>query len=88
MSHIVQIQAEVRKQIEVAEFASKDVVARLQAQVDELRKQLPGQSGAKKKAPAKKAAAKKTAGAKKSPAKKTAAAKKKAPAKKAAAKKA
>lgn len=85
-----QVQSEVRKQLSVAEFVTKDVVARLQSQIDELRSQLPGQAGrrapagAKKKTgPAKKAAAKKKA----APAKKAAAKKKAAPAKKAAPKK-
>ena len=89
---VEQVQAEVRRQLSVAEYVTKDVVARLQAQIDDLRSQLPGQSRpkAKAKATAKKArkAAKKAAPTKKkSPAKK-AATKKKAPAKKAAAKKA
>jgi len=76
----------VRKQVAVAEFATKDVVTRLQAQIDELRQQLPG-PGKPKKAGANKAAAKKKAAPKKAAAKKSASAKK-APAKKAAAKKA
>ena len=82
-----QVQAEVRKQLSVAEFVTKDVVARLQAQIDELRSQLPGPAGRKGKGKKAKKAAKKAAKAakKKAPAKKTAA-KKKAPAKKAAAK--
>ncbi|MEY2460486.1 MAG: hypothetical protein QOG30_2316 [Acidimicrobiaceae bacterium] len=86
-----QVQAEVRKQLSVAEFVTKDVVTRLQSQIDDLRSQLPGPAGrkgrkVKKTKAAKKAApAKKKAPAKKAVAKKTAA-KKKAPAKKAAAK--
>ncbi len=94
---VTQIQTEVRKQLSVAEFVSKDVVARLQSQIDELRAQLPGPVGrrgapqpAAKKATAKKAPAKKTtakkATATKASAKKTTA--KKSTAKKAAAKKA
>jgi polyhydroxyalkanoate synthesis regulator phasin len=79
-----QVRTEVQKQLSVAEFVTKDVVARLQGQIDELRAQLPGGRPAKK-APAKKAAAKKGP-AKKGPAKK-APAKKKAAAKKAPAKK-
>jgi heparin binding hemagglutinin HbhA len=78
-----QIRAEIQKQVALAESRSRDVVAMLQAQIDELRAQLPLAAGgrpAKKKAAAKKAPAKKAA-AKKAPAKK-------APAKKAAAKKA
>src|SRR5436305_6549305 len=43
-----QVQSEVRKQLSVAEFVTKDAVARLQAQIDELRQQLPGQSRGKK----------------------------------------
>jgi heparin binding hemagglutinin HbhA len=74
-----QVRAEVARQVALAESRTKDVVATLQAQIDELRAQLPGGRPAKKKA-AKKAPAKKAA-AKKAPAKK-------APAKKAAAKKA
>ena len=46
-----QVQAEVRKQLAVAEFVTKDVVTRLQAQIDDLRSQLPGPAGR----PAKKA---------------------------------
>src|SRR3954464_7621725 len=72
---VEQVQAEVRKQVSVAEFVTKDAVARLQSQVDELRAQLPGPAGRR---PAKKAAAKKSP-AKKTPAKKAAA--KKSPAK-------
>jgi polyhydroxyalkanoate synthesis regulator phasin len=83
---VEQVQTEVRKQLSVAEFVTKDVVTRLQAQIDDLRRQLPGPAGtrgSKKSAVKKKAApAKKKAAAKKSPAKKKAA-----PAKKAAAKK-
>src|SRR5438105_15554419 len=37
---IDQVQTEVRKQLSVAEFVTKDVAARLQAQVDELRSQI------------------------------------------------
>src|SRR3954466_13153168 len=56
---VEQVQGEVRKQLSVAEFVTKDTVARLQAQIDELRKQLPGQSrGNKAKAPTAPAAAK------------------------------
>jgi polyhydroxyalkanoate synthesis regulator phasin len=81
---VEQVQAEVRKQLAVAEFVTKDVVTRLQSQIDELRSQLPGpvrmRTGSKK-------AAKKTAPAKKGPAKKKSPAKKRAPVKKAAAKK-
>jgi polyhydroxyalkanoate synthesis regulator phasin len=87
---VEQVQAEVRKQLSVAEFVTKDVVTRLQSQIDDLRSQLPGPAGrkAKKAKKANKAAkAAKKAPAKKAPAKKKAAAKK-APAKKAAAKKA
>src|SRR2546421_6557969 len=80
-----QVQAEVRKQLSVAEFVTKDVVARLQSQIDELRSQLPGPAGRQKSA-AKATSAKKAPAKKKPPAKK-ASAKKKAPAKKAAAKK-
>jgi cell division septum initiation protein DivIVA len=62
-----QVRAEVQKQLAVAEYVTKDVVTRMQAQIDELRAQLPGGKPAKKKpaakkqAPAKKAAAKKKA---------------------------
>jgi polyhydroxyalkanoate synthesis regulator phasin len=81
---VEQVQAEVRKQLAVAEYVTKDVVTRLQSQIDELRSQLPGpvrmRGGARK-------AAKKAAPAKKGPAKKKSPAKKRAPAKKAAAKK-
>jgi polyhydroxyalkanoate synthesis regulator phasin len=77
-----QIRKEVRNQLEVAEVVTKDVVARMQAQIDDLRSQLPGGRPAKKSG-AKKSAAKKTAVKKKAPAKKAAA--KKAPAKKKAA---
>ena len=86
---VEQIRKEVRNQMAVAEFVTKDVVNRLQAQVEELRSQLPGATRPtavnlawKKatKAPAKKAAAKKAA-AVKSTAKRVA---KKAPAKRAA----
>jgi polyhydroxyalkanoate synthesis regulator phasin len=80
---VEQVQTEVRKQISVAEFVTKDVVARLQSQIDDLRAQLPGPVGrsakkakAVKKAPAKKKAAAKKTAAKKAPAKKKAAAKK------------
>ena len=86
---VEQVQAEVRKQLSVAEFVTKDVVTRLQSQIDDLRSQLPGPAGRKgkkaKKAAKKAKAAQKAAAKKKAPAKK-AAAKKKAPAKKAAAK--
>ena len=87
---VEQVQAEVRKQLSVAEYVTKDVVARLQAQIDDLRSQLPGQSRpkVKKAATAAKAAKKKAAPAKKKSPTKKAAAKKKSPAKKAAAKKA
>jgi polyhydroxyalkanoate synthesis regulator phasin len=82
---VEQIRAEVRNQLDVAEVVTKDVVARLQAQIDEMRSQHSGPRPAKK-APATKAAAKKAppkkAPAKKKAAAKTAAAKKKAPAKK------
>jgi polyhydroxyalkanoate synthesis regulator phasin len=86
---VEQIRAEVRNQLDVAEVLTKDVVARLQAQVDEMRSQLGGPRPAKKapatkaaakKAPAKKAATKKKAAAKKSAAKRKAPAKKAAPA--------
>src|SRR5882762_5138463 len=40
-----QVQAEVRKQLSVAEYVTKDVVNRLQSQIDELRSQLPGPAG-------------------------------------------
>lgn len=80
-----QVQSEVRKQLSVAEFVTKDAVARLQSQIDELRAQLPGPMGRPAKS-AKKAPAKKTAAKKKAPAKKAAA--KKTRAKKTAAKKA
>jgi hypothetical protein len=78
---VEQIRAEVRRQVDAAETTRKDVVARMQSQIDELRRQMPGA----KKRPAKKAAAKKTAAKKTAGAKK--AAKKKSSAKKAAAKK-
>jgi len=92
------IRKEVRNQLAVAEVVTKDAAARLQAQIDDLRKQLPatGRSGrpakktakkttgAAKKATTNKSTAKK-ATAKKTPAKKTTA--KKATAKKATAKK-
>src|SRR4051794_41469200 len=55
---VEQVQSEVRKQLSVAEFVTKDTVARLQSQIDELRKQLPGSAGRGKKM---KAAAKKKA---------------------------
>ena len=51
-----QVRGEVQKQLAVAEYVTKDVVTRMQAQIDELRSQLPGGRPAKKKAPAKKAA--------------------------------
>src|SRR3954452_6576657 len=87
---VAQIRKEVRSQMALAEFVTKDVVNRLQAQIEELRAQLPGgkpvktaakttaatASKATKKAPAKKAAAKKATAAKR--------AVKKAPAKRAA----
>src|SRR4051812_6539511 len=47
---VEQIRAEVRNQLEVAESARKDVGARMQAQIDELR----GQGTGARKAPAKK----------------------------------
>lgn len=75
---VSQIRKEVRNQMAVAEFVTKDVVNRLQSQIEEIRSQLPGGR------PVKKAAATKAA-AKKAPAKKATA--KRAPAKKAAAKK-
>src|SRR3954447_519482 len=93
---VEQIQSEVRKQMSVAEFVTKDTVSRLQSQIDDLRKQLPGPMGGgtsqpaapkrAAKAPAAKAPAKKAPAKQKAAAKKAAA--KKAPAKKAAAKKA
>ena len=81
-----QIRTEVRNQLDIAEVVTKDVVARMQSQIDDLRSQLAGQRpGAKKKPAGKKASAKKSA-AKKKPAKKKptkkAASKKKAAAKK------
>jgi polyhydroxyalkanoate synthesis regulator phasin len=77
---VEQIRSEVRNQLEIAEVVTKDVVARMQTQIDDLRSQLAGQRpGGKKKPPEKKkAAAKKKAAKKKAPAKKKAAAKKKA----------
>src|SRR3954463_6278591 len=67
---VEQIQNEVRKQVSVAEFVTKDTVSRLQSQIDDLRKQLPGpMGGGQKKAPAKKAAAKAAPAKKKAPAK-------------------
>ena len=42
---VEQVQAEVRKQLSVAEFVTKDVVTRLQSQIDDLRSQLPGPAG-------------------------------------------
>jgi polyhydroxyalkanoate synthesis regulator phasin len=83
---VEQVQAEVRKQLSVAEFVTKDVVTRLQSQIDDLRSQLPGPAGRKGKKVKKAKAAKKAAPAKKKAPAKKAAAKKKAPAKKAAAK--
>jgi polyhydroxyalkanoate synthesis regulator phasin len=83
---VEQVQAEVRKQLAVAEFVTKDVAARLQSQIDELRAQLPGPGGRKGKKVKKAKAAKKAAPAKKKAPPKKAAAKKKAPAKKAVAK--
>jgi polyhydroxyalkanoate synthesis regulator phasin len=83
---VEQVQAEVRKQLSVAEFVTKDVVTRLQSQIDDLRSQLPGPVGRKGKKVKKAKAAKKAAPAKKKAPAKKAAAKKKAPAKKAAAK--
>jgi len=94
-----QVRAEVHKQVATAELVTKDVVSRLQAQVDELRSQLASgnrlgrrakksavtQKTTASKAAARKAPAKKAA-ATKAPAKKKAAVKR-APAKKAAAKK-
>lgn len=77
-----QISVEVHRQVDAAETARKDVAARMQSQIDELRRQLARAT----KRPAKKAPAKKKAGGKKkTAAKKTA--KKKAGAKKTAAKK-
>ena len=69
---VEQVAAEVRKQLAVAEFVTKDVVTRLQTQIDDLRSQLPGPVGrsAKKAKAVKKAPAKKKAAAKKAPAKK------------------
>jgi polyhydroxyalkanoate synthesis regulator phasin len=84
---VEQVQAEVRKQLSVAEFVTKDVVTRMQSQIDDLRSQLPGPAGRRGKKVKKAKAAKKAAPAKKkAPAKKAAAKKKAAPAKKAAAK--
>jgi polyhydroxyalkanoate synthesis regulator phasin len=83
-----QIRKEVRNQVALAEFVTKDVVQRLQSQVEELRAQLPGARPVKK-APVKKAAAKK-APAKKAAVKKAVARKavaRKAPAKRAPSKK-
>jgi hypothetical protein len=77
----------VRNQVALAEFVTKDVVQRLQSQVEELRAQLPGARPVKKaakKAPVRKAAAKK-APAKKAAVKKAVA--RKAPAKRAPSKK-
>src|SRR4051794_23342395 len=51
-----QIRLEVQRQMSVAEFVTKDVVTKLQAQIDDLRAQLPGARPAKK-APARKKAA-------------------------------
>jgi len=42
---VEQIQKEVRKQLSVAEFVTKDTVSRLQSQIDDLRAQLPGPIG-------------------------------------------
>src|SRR4051812_3494745 len=62
---VEQIRSEVRNQLEIAEMARKDVVARMQAQIDDLRRQGTGvQRAAAKKAPANKAAAKKPAATK------------------------
>jgi polyhydroxyalkanoate synthesis regulator phasin len=83
---VEQVTAEVRKQLSVAEFVTKDVVARLQSQIDDLRTQLPGPAGRKGKKVKKAKAAKKAAPAKKKAPAKKAPAKKKTPAKKAAAK--
>jgi polyhydroxyalkanoate synthesis regulator phasin len=83
---VEQVQAEVRKQLSMAEFVTKDVTARLQSQIDELRRQLPGPAGRRSaKTPAAKKASAKAAAPKKAAAKKGPA-KKKAPAKKAASK--
>jgi polyhydroxyalkanoate synthesis regulator phasin len=81
---VAQIRKEVRTQMSLAEFVTKDVVNRLQAQIEELRSQLPGAKPVQKAAKKTVTAAKKTA--KKAPTKKTVA--KKAPAAKRAAKKA
>src|SRR4051812_1807039 len=75
---VEQIRTEVRRQVESAELARKDAVARMQSQIDDLRRQLASVA----KRPSAKTAAPKKAGAKKAAAKKTA--RKKATAKKAA----
>lgn len=74
------LRSEIQKQLAVAEFVTRDAVARLQGQIDELRAQIPGARGRKK------PAARTSATAKKGPVKKAAA--KRAPAKKRPAKKA
>ncbi|MGI8663230.1 MAG: hypothetical protein ACR2LQ_08475 [Acidimicrobiales bacterium] len=43
-----QVRGEVQKQVAVAEFVTKDVVNRLQTQIDDLRAQLPGARAAKR----------------------------------------
>jgi hypothetical protein len=86
-----QIRAEVHRQMDAAEATRKDVVARMQSQIDDLRRQMPGATKRPtKKAAPKKAAAKKNAAATKAAKKKSAAKKttaKKTGAKKTAAKK-
>jgi polyhydroxyalkanoate synthesis regulator phasin len=75
---VEQIRAEVRRQMDAAESTRKDVVARMQSQINELRRQMPGAKRPTKKAAAKKTAVKKKAGAKKAAAKKKTAGKKRA----------
>src|SRR5262249_49628512 len=83
---VEQIRSEVRNQLDIAEVVTKDVVTRMQSQIDDLRSQLGQRPGAKKTPAGKKAGAKKNA-VKKKPAG-TAASKKKAASKKSAATKA
>jgi polyhydroxyalkanoate synthesis regulator phasin len=91
---VEQVQREVRNQMSVAEYVTKDVVARLQSQIDDLRRQVSGGRGSgakqavkKAAAPAKKVAKKTVSAAKKSAPAKKAATVKKTAAKKTAAKK-
>ncbi len=51
------VRGEVRKQLQVAEYVTKDTVSRLESRIEELRSQLPGAASSAKKAAAPKVAA-------------------------------